>query len=197
MRKHGVQSFEFSHYATCDNDRELNELEKRLIQELNTLSPNGYNLRDGGEGHYHHEDTKKKMSKSRTGKPLSKETCEAISQALTGKKKSEEHTRKASEARVGQKRSPEAIANMTGRKHTESENEKNRAWHLGRKLSAESIAKRSQKVQKPVIDQYGTAYESIKAAAEAIGSFHSSVSNVLRGKLKHVKGYVFSYMKKH
>lgn len=36
--------------ATCDNDKELCELEKYYIKYYNTIRPNGYNIAEGGEG---------------------------------------------------------------------------------------------------------------------------------------------------
>lgn len=50
--------------------------------------------------------------------------------------------------------------------------------------------------RKQVIDQNGRLYPSITAAAKAIKAHQSSVSQMLRGKRKSVKGFVFSYCPK-
>ena len=47
-RKHGEPSVEIIS-ETFDSDEDLNQAEIDLIKELNTLSPNGYNLSYGGE----------------------------------------------------------------------------------------------------------------------------------------------------
>jgi len=43
---------------------ELNISEDTYIKELNTLSPNGYNLLSGGDNRILHEETKEKISKA-------------------------------------------------------------------------------------------------------------------------------------
>lgn len=49
IRKYGVESFEFSVIQECENDRDtLNALEIFYIEQLNTMVPNGYNMRTGG-----------------------------------------------------------------------------------------------------------------------------------------------------
>lgn len=91
MRKHGTDVWEWEVIDTADTWKELNQLEKKYIKEFNTLSPNGYNLTEGGDGgkgqvwteemrkqqserlmgHQHTEETKQKMSRTRKGKNLS------------------------------------------------------------------------------------------------------------------------------
>jgi group I intron endonuclease len=51
IRKYGIKSFSIDTVKVCEND-ELNEYEKTYISELNTLSPNGYNLTTGGDSDY-------------------------------------------------------------------------------------------------------------------------------------------------
>lgn len=46
MRKYGIENFEFTILGWFED---YNEKEKYYIKELNTLSPNGYNLAEGGE----------------------------------------------------------------------------------------------------------------------------------------------------
>ena len=71
------------------------------IKNLNSIAPNGYNLKEGGSSGKQHEETKKKISdtlKNRTniidiirpkpqlGKPHTEETKQKISNALKGRK---------------------------------------------------------------------------------------------------------------
>ena len=48
FRKYGIENFEFTVLCECLVE-ELDEKEKQYIQDLNTLSPNGYNILQGGQ----------------------------------------------------------------------------------------------------------------------------------------------------
>lgn len=60
INKYGEENFLFEIIEWTEN---YNEEEKRLIKELNTLSPNGYNLGKGGENHvmYGEDNPKNKV----------------------------------------------------------------------------------------------------------------------------------------
>lgn len=101
IKKYGVDSFEFKLICICfDND--LDNYECFYMNKYNTLVPNGYNLREGGNSGRHHEETKRKISetlknrtdivrgKSQLGKPHTEEIKNKISKSLTGKKLSSE-----------------------------------------------------------------------------------------------------------
>jgi len=65
------------------------------MEKYNSMVPNGYNLRKGGNSGKHHEETKKKISESlkgridifrpNLGKTVSEETKKKISNALKGR----------------------------------------------------------------------------------------------------------------
>lgn len=60
IKKHGVENFKIEVIATAKTQDELNDTETRLISELGTISPNGYNLKSGGgQTGSCHEDTRK------------------------------------------------------------------------------------------------------------------------------------------
>jgi group I intron endonuclease len=50
IKKHGVDNFEFAHIADAYSWEDACFLETALIKQLNTKSPNGYNLTFGGDG---------------------------------------------------------------------------------------------------------------------------------------------------
>lgn len=78
------------------------------------------NLTDGGEGVInliHTEETRKKMSKSKTGRVISEETRQRMSLSKKGRHNSKEHNENIRKARIGgfgpakgRKQSPEQIA---------------------------------------------------------------------------------------
>ncbi len=71
IRKYGYENFKLTLICECSTFSELNDKEKYFIKELNTLSPNGYNLTSGGnECHIQSEETCRKKSESLKGKNL-------------------------------------------------------------------------------------------------------------------------------
>jgi len=71
IRKYGASVFEFEILAECSIE-ELNTLEAHFVDNLNTISPNGYNLRRGGnEKLMVLESTKLKISKKNKGRVVS------------------------------------------------------------------------------------------------------------------------------
>ena len=92
FKKHGVDNFKFE-LICISFDENLDELEKYYIKKLNSLAPNGYNLREGGNSSRHSEETKLKISQSLKGR-----TDIVRSKSQLGKKHSEETKKKISES---------------------------------------------------------------------------------------------------
>ena len=65
IKKYGKDAFEFTVLEECETLDQLNEREVHWIKELNTLSPNGYNLDSGGKNKIPSEETKIKISESK------------------------------------------------------------------------------------------------------------------------------------
>lgn len=59
MIKHGIDNFVFEVIETDIPVDLLNEKEIAVIAQYNSIAPNGLNLRPGGDGSNHHEQTKK------------------------------------------------------------------------------------------------------------------------------------------
>jgi group I intron endonuclease len=93
FEKYGINNFNFILICVCF-DEDLNHYETQYMEKLNSMVPNGYNLKEGGNSGKHHEETKKKISKtlkdrkdivrtkSQLGKPHSEETKKKISDTL-------------------------------------------------------------------------------------------------------------------
>lgn len=64
IRKYGIENFTWDILADCSSIEECCELEKYYIKSLDTISPNGYNLTEGGNGGIVSEETKIKISDS-------------------------------------------------------------------------------------------------------------------------------------
>jgi len=105
IQKYGEDGFDKIIVDTAETKEELNEKENHYIQLFNSLAPNGYNLKTTGNQGIYSEESRKKMSKSATGKPgywtgkhHSDETKELLSKINTSKKHNEKSKKKMSEA---------------------------------------------------------------------------------------------------
>ena len=94
LRKYGRENFEIEILVVGAEDYIYN-LEKRAIEMFGTIAPNGYNLKDGGDGGQHTEQTRRKMSESAR---QSYANGRIHSRAMFGKKHSEEVKMKMSES---------------------------------------------------------------------------------------------------
>jgi group I intron endonuclease len=64
IRKYGIDNF-IEEILIEINNEFLNEYETKFIKAYNTLSPFGYNLKEGGASNHYSEESRKKMSESR------------------------------------------------------------------------------------------------------------------------------------
>ena len=90
---------------TCYSEEEMCSDEQHYIEVFDTLWPHGYNLTKGGDGLIPCEETRRKMSEARKGKPahnkgkpaynkgipMSEETKKKLSDAHKGLKSGEKH----------------------------------------------------------------------------------------------------------
>ena len=115
---YGWENFKVDWYECPDG--ELNKHEKWMVNLMRTLSPEGYNLKEGGGNGKLSEETKQKigdrtrgvskseehrqrMSESRLGIMQSEETRQKIRKARLGIMQSEETREKIGEAQLGEK----------------------------------------------------------------------------------------------
>lgn len=77
IRKYGIDNFKWEILCECSSKDELDKKEQYYIKELNTKSPTGYNLTDGGYGNSGYKvpiETKSKISESLKGHAVLKDT---------------------------------------------------------------------------------------------------------------------------
>lgn len=112
---YGDKNFEVDVLSYADSVDEMDALEYKFIKELDTLHPNGYNLKDGGRsnpmlyelGKQHHADrcktqefrdkVSKTMKRRRELYGFSEQTRKRISEALMGNTNSKGYTNKCRE----------------------------------------------------------------------------------------------------
>jgi len=113
FQKYGINNFKFKIICVCFNE-DCNKFEKEYIKKYNTISPNGYNLMEGGNNSKHHPDTIELIRASLKGRitsPITDEIRKKISESLKGdknpnygKKMSEEQKDKISNTLKNKKR---------------------------------------------------------------------------------------------
>ena len=85
MRKHGNNNFMIKELEECDT-KLLNEREEYYIEKFNTFnSSKGYNATSGGEGGLLSDETKQKISDTKSKMIYTDEHCDNISNALKDK----------------------------------------------------------------------------------------------------------------
>jgi hypothetical protein len=82
IKKYGHMAFDHSLLAQCYDQEDADNLEDFFIENLQTLSPNGYNLRRGGATGRPSQETRQKISEARNKQPPpSEETRRKASKA--------------------------------------------------------------------------------------------------------------------
>lgn len=177
----------FDHEILADNltEQEAHRLEREYIEANQTTDERyGYNQSVGGKGGRsgisHTEDWKRAMSERQRGRTHSDEHNHKVSESMKGRTFTDEHRRKLSEAKKGKKLSKEHRLHM-------SEAQKGRITSEDTK---QKLRESKRHMMKPVYcEETDTTYESVAAAARALGVSSSNLSATCRGKFSHVGGY--------
>ena len=150
IQKYGAENFSFEVLLECPAEM-LNDWERDMIALYDCISPNGYNLTEGGENTYQISDeVKLKISNSHKGYKFSEEAKRKMSEARKGKAPwnkgktnvySEEALLKMSELKKGKQLSEETRLKM-------SESRKGHpGYNKGVPMSKEAKIKISEKLK--------------------------------------------------
>lgn len=185
ISKNGIENFEQYVFSGIP-EMLLDYFESELIQRLNSLHPNGYNLTSGGNSNKHlSEELKRKLSESNKGKNVgSKNGMYGKPGTMLGKKFSEDHNRKISESKAGKQLSDEHK-----KKISES--------HKGRFPSEESKIKMSEnntRVKKVYCIELKRQWNRIMDAEKELGISHTKISMCCTNKRKTAGGYHWGYI---
>ena len=194
IKKHGWENFDKEWYEVPDED--LNFYEEMLVALLGTLSPGGYNLKEGGGNGKPSDESRQKMSEAQTGeknhnygKTMSDESRQKLSKSHCGKTHTEETKQMMSEAHCG-------------KTHTEETKQKLSRSLTGRTLSDETKQKiieskkgennhMSKKIyQYDLTNNFIQSFESCEEAARHFNK--KSASNIrkcVRGKQPTAYGF--------
>lgn len=129
LRAHGADAVQWQIIGVASTQERLDELERECIRVYGTMSPQGWNLTEGGMGGIPSAETRANMSAAQKGRKHTAETRAKISAANMGRKPSAESRAKMS---VSQKRRAPFPAETRA---------KMAMAHVGKKHSAETRAK--------------------------------------------------------
>ena len=168
IQYHGWDNFEKDWYECPDKD--LNFDEELLVREMGTLSPNGYNLVEGGGSNGKpSEESKQKMSEAHRGEKHN----------FFGKTHTEETKQKQSEAHRGEKH------NFFGKTHTKETKQKQSEANVGDKNRL------SKRVYQYDLD--GNLICSFGSVEEAGRYLHKKSGSKICACARGVKGHKTAY----
>ena len=186
IRKYGKDNFEVRTIDEAKTQTELDDKERFWIKELDTLSPNGYNLTSGGDHVTFTEEVKNKIRVAITGKKHAEETKARISEAV--REQWEQGVRKGH---------PIAEKN----RHVLAEYVKEHgAWNkdlpkelnplTGKPKSKETKDKISKALSKPILCvELNRVFESAQDASKELNIQFSNISRCLHGRGHTAGGY--------
>lgn len=168
LKKYKSWEWNILQVAYCKE--ELDTQEKCWMRVLNSMIPNGYNIKEGGANGRMNKESCDKIRKTLIGYKHTKEHCEAMKGNINGcgnkgKIRTKEHRKHYSEAKTGVKMSEEACKNMS-------------EGHKKMVLCVETKKK----------------YRSIMEAEKETGI--SNISKAVKGKRKTAGGYSWGYAAK-
>lgn len=142
MKVHGIENFSLAVLDRADNQSDLDAKEAYWIRVLGTIAPNGYNLKDGGMGGKHTQETKDKLSKMATGRTHTQETKDKISLTSKGRKQPRDAVERTRQSNLGSTRTEDTKAKMRASWHRTPEGaERIRQARLGAKHTPEAKAR--------------------------------------------------------
>lgn len=185
INKYGKDNFKIEVLDKAKTIDDLNTLEIKYINKLNTISPNGYNLQTGGGSYIPHEQTKKLTRASQpTNRPVvdgNGVIYQSINDAARQLDLSAPHI-----ARVCRAEQP-ATKNHTFKFYDEINIPEE--WVE----EAKGLLAEARKYNK-VVDHNGNVYKTTGHAASKLGLDVRNVSAVCAGTRRSTGGYAFMYI---
>lgn len=180
LRKYGVHSFKIEEITKATSKDNLDELEAFWIIELDSMNPAfGYNARAGGNNTTFCEETKKKMSLAKKGKPARNKGIPCSIEAA----------KKISAANKGRPSWNKGIPQSEERKKRHSDTMKGRkAWNVGLRINNKEIVAINLETNEE------TLFSSIHEVVSVLKVGRCAVQNVLSGRGKRTSNnYTYKY----
>jgi len=217
IKKYGEENFSIEELAKASSQDELDKLERFFIESRNTLSPNGYNLKEGGNGHFFAPETIEKMRQAKLGAIVPEEVRAKMSSSHKQRFKTdpqlaiarseqskamwedEDFRTNISEKRKEYWADPEHRQAASERAKANTTDELKKQISLAVKTSLNSpetqakMAEFYKTQQKEVIASDGREFPSIKEAASTVGCPGSSIIKNIQGRYKSAGGLTWKY----
>ena len=205
--KYGTNNFKFQIICICF-DEDSNNYEEYYIKKYNTIVPNGYNLKEGGNNLHHHPETIKLISNKLKGRKLSNEQIEKMRISMKGKKHSEETKQKIREKTKLYMKNNENIKKIYSEKFKGKKMDENVKQRMYENMTEENkirknknLLKGSEKMKKQV-NQYSKdnifikSFNSITEASKETATDYNSLSSVCNNKkgYKTAGGFIWKFM---
>lgn len=172
LNKYGKENFIIELIKNFEDRDEALDYENKIIKELNTLHPFGYNLTEGGRSPKMSDETKLKMSKSHIG-------------IKKGQVLSQETKNKMSQTRIERKLRPSKESIIKGL-NTRKLNNKPLPANFGKNISERQRGANNPSAKSIVCDQTGKIYASLVEAAADLNIKSAGITQVLKGRNKTV-----------
>lgn len=217
FNKYGKDNFICELLEECNSEDELNAQEQYWIEHFNSTDRSiGYNLMSGGykvRGAKHSEETKKKISISKTGQHpnrdyscISDETKQKISNTLKEYFKTHDNPRKG--VHLSEKTKEKLRRANLGKKYSEATKEKHRnrpAWNKGISMTEEAKqhlreVNTGKIVARRTVGQFnldGTlinTYISCADASRKTGIQRPQITKCCLGYRKSASNYIWKYL---
>jgi group I intron endonuclease len=193
IAKYGVDNFEWDVICEADSREDLDFWESHYISKFETTNRDkGYNIKSGGAGSKHSEDTKDLISKSKLGKPLSEHHRISISntQRLKGNWKGGRNPNSGKGEQLRDSANP-----MFGKKHSEASKTKISLARKGKGsqpgCSNGMYGKTPVNASFVVLEKIGVGvleFSSATKAAEFLGISQGQMSKIMNGKRNPPEG---------
>lgn len=165
--KYGADNFIIEQIDSAESLIELNAKEEAYIKAFNCVSPNGYNLLPGGGNRTPHQETREKIRNSLKGKPIAKRWDKGFVGTHS------EETRE----KIRQKLKGRPIKNRWTKGNSQPCSEEHKA-----KMSAMWKGKPNTALYKTVVLSDGREFESVNAAAAALGVSRQTIHYLIKNK---------------
>lgn len=174
IQKYGWQNIKHDILFQSEDQKEAERKEAEYIEAYRSRDTRyGYNVAEGGYICHHTDSTRRKMSATRRGRPLSEQHKQSLSAARKGTKISDEQKELLRRLHIGTK-------------HTQEQKDKISRSCKGKGVKA--VIKCSLSGEELEI------FSSINDAAAAVGAKSTSnISSCCRGKRLNASGYIWKY----
>lgn len=184
---HGEDNFKIEQIDSAETLEELNIKEETYIKAFGCLSPNGYNLHPGGNNKNAHPETRDKISKTLKERSAGISASDLFGGKRWNKGRNHTHSQET-KALIASKLKGRPFLNRWTGGNTKKLTDEQKAH-----LSALNKGKPNVALYKAVVRSDGVEFESVNAAAAAIGVNRVTITALLKSGKTGRAGFGFKF----